>query len=110
MDPEWARVICDMEEAGQETPPTGETLDDDTITPLGYSPIIARLDLIADRVMAVRTSVQASYAEKHEEPNFKPLPRPETALDRERERRTRILLEDVDALFRSGEFGLLFGE
>lgn len=63
-----------------------------------YSPVVARLDLIADRVMAVRTAVQANYTKEHQEPSFEPLDRPVTALERERERRTRNLLLELDAL------------
>ena len=105
MDEAWARYICDLEDAGEETPPGA---DDEMMSPLGYGPIVQRLDLLADRVMAVRTAVQASYSEKHEEPSFEPLPRPETALDRERERRTRSLLEEVDAQFMSQGLSLIF--
>jgi hypothetical protein len=65
---------------------------------LDYSPVVARLDLLADRVMAVRTAVLANYTKDHQEPQFEPLERPVTALDREREVRTRSLLLELDAL------------
>lgn len=97
MDEEWARRLLDMEEEGVGTPPTGEAL-----SPLGYTDVISRLDLIADRVMAVRTAVQAGYTEKHKEPSFDPLPRPTTAIEGERERRARTVLEEAEALFFGG--------
>lgn len=106
MDEEWARYICDQEEKGEGTPPVPE--DEPDLTPLGYSDVVARLDLIADRIMMVRGAVQAGYSQDHKEPSFTPLPRPVTALDRERERRLKVELEDVDALFR-GEGLLLIG-
>lgn len=65
---------------------------------LGYSPVIARLDLLADRVLAVRTATQANYTKDHQEPSLQVLPRPISALERERERRSRSLLLELDAL------------
>lgn len=93
MDDEWAARMLDREEAGLEIPASA-----DDLTPLGYSDIVSRLDLLADRLMAVRTAVQAGYSQDYEEPKFEPLPRPTTAMDRERERRTRNVLLEVDAL------------
>lgn len=102
MDEVWAARMLDREEAGLETPPTG---DDETsqLTPLGYSDVVSRLDLIADRVFAVRTAVQASYSKDHEEPRFPPMPRPVTAMERERERRARTVLLEVDAFVMGGD-------
>lgn len=99
MDEQWASRMLDLEEAGETTPPTGED-DEQTLTPLGYSDVVSRLDLIADRVFSVRTAVQASFSKDHEEPRFPSMPRPTTALDRERERRARTVLLEVDALVR----------
>lgn len=105
MNEAWANKVLDMEERGERTPPgAGE---DDDLTPLGYSDIVARLDLIADRVMLVRTATQAGYTRDHEEPRLDPLPRPVTALERERERRARTVLLDVDAMVSGG--GLVIG-
>ena len=106
LNEEWARIICDREEQGLDSPPAD--VDSDVISPLGYSDLIARLDLIADRVMMVRTAVQSTITEKHKEPDFKPLPRPETALDRERERRTREELERLDAQIMGEGLFLMF--
>jgi hypothetical protein len=93
-----------MEEAGHELPAQdGRTLHH-------YSPVVARLDLIADRVMAVRTAVQANYTKEHQEPTFEPIERPETALDRERERRARNLLLEVDALVMGEGVEIVFME
>lgn len=94
MDEVWAARMLDREEAGLDTPPIEE---EPTLTPLGYSDVISRLDLIADRVFAVRTAVQATITKDHEEPHFPQLPRPTTALERERERRARTVLLDIDA-------------
>lgn len=101
MDERWASRMLDREEAGQDTPPTGED-DDPQLTPLGYSDVVQRLDLLADRVMSVRTAVQASFSKDHEEPRFPPMPRPVTAIERERERRARTVLLEVDALVMGG--------
>jgi hypothetical protein len=95
MDSEWANVMLDKEEKDEEHPPLSE--DDAEYSPLGYSEVVQRLDLIADRVMAVRTSVIASYADKHKEPTFEPIKRPKTAIERERERRARKVLLSVEA-------------
>ncbi len=84
-----------MEDAGL-VPPAGITSDDEPrISPAGYTSLDARLDLIADRLMSVRTAVQAGYAKEHKEPRFKSLPRPTTAIERERERRT---LDELGAI------------
>lgn len=107
MDEEWARYICDMEDLGEQAPPGSES-GPEMMSPIGYSPVVSRLNLIADRVAAVRTAVQAGYSPKHEEPKFTPMPVPETAVDRERERRARSLLNDVDALFRGEGLPLSF--
>lgn len=97
MDAEWAKEALDLEEAGYGLPPTAEAERDDAFSPLYYDPLVARLDLIADRVMAVRTAVQAGYSEEHKEPHFEPIVRPTTAIDRERERRIRNELDVLDA-------------
>jgi len=89
-------MILDLEEAGEEIPGGSSSPSAD------YSPVVARLDMIADRVLAVRTAVQANYTEGHKEPNFEPIPRPETAIERERERRSLTVLGEVDALVTGG--------
>jgi hypothetical protein len=98
MDADWARQALDLEAAGEGLPPTGESDEDHAATPLYYDPLVARLDLIADRVMAVRTATQAAYSQDNKEPYFDPITRPMTAMDRERERRERNALEEVNAL------------
>jgi hypothetical protein len=95
MSPKWAEIVLDMEEAGKGIPPGTEDHD---LTPLGYTEVVARLDLIADRVMAVRTAVQAGYSKDHEEPRFEPMTRPVTAIDKERERRSRKILNEIESL------------
>lgn len=101
MDEGWARAVVEMEMSGRLTPPTGEA-GERTFSPLGYSDVISRLDLIADRVLAVRTATQANYTKAHKEPKFDPLPRPTTAIERERERRTRTVLTEADDLLLGG--------
>lgn len=103
MDEGWARNVLDMEEAGQGLPPTGEIEEGGAPSPLYYDPVVARMELIADRVMAVRTAVQAGYADEHKEPQFEPIVRPMTAIDRERERRTRSELEVLENQLLRGE-------
>lgn len=93
MDEEWARRVLDLEEEGVGTPGAEEP----PLTSLGYSEEVARLDLIADRIMSVRTAVQASYADKHQEPHFEPIKRPTTAIEKERERRARKVLVGIEA-------------
>jgi hypothetical protein len=111
MDEEWARIAVEMEYDELEgKPPTGEDPDEELSRPIGplyYDPSIARLDLIADRLMAVRTAVQAGYAKDHREPAFQLLDRPETAVDRERERRNINILLETDRLFREEGFAFL---
>jgi hypothetical protein len=70
---------------------------------------VARLDSIADRILAVRTAVQANYTKDHQEPTFRPLDRPTTAIERERERRARTVLLETDALLRGGKLKLIIG-
>jgi len=82
-----------MEEQGVTMP-----TPDDGPTMLDYSPVVARLDLLADRLLAVRTAVLAGYTRDHQEPHFEPLPRPTSAMERERERRARNLLLELEAL------------
>lgn len=99
MDEEYARILLDKEEEGEETPPG---LESDR-TPHGYTDIVSRLELIADRVMAVRSAIYASMDQKnHKEPEWERMPTPITAVDREREDRTRKLLYDLDSLVRGG--------
>lgn len=106
MDEGWAKTALDLEEAGAGLPPTGEEIvRDPELSPLYYDPRVARLDLIADRVLAVRTATQAGYSKDHKEPSFEPLTRPTTALERERERRNLLILDETDRMFR--EVGLL---
>lgn len=85
-----------MEEAGEVLPGVSTSPIAD------YSPVISRLDLLADRVMAVRTAVQAQYTKDHVEPKFPLLDRPETAIDRVREQRAVTVLNEVDALVMGG--------
>jgi hypothetical protein len=101
MSDTWAARALDLEEAGYGLPPTVEDEDSEP-TPLYYDPTVARLDLIADRVMSVRTAVQASFIEDHKEPSFDPIPRPVTAMDRERQRRVLNELNDLDLQLRAG--------
>ena len=100
MDAEYANMILDAEERGEAHPPTGD--EDEEISPLGYTDVIARLDIVADRILLARNAVVAGYAQDHKEPEFRPMTRPTTALDRERERRTRRLLLEIDAQIREG--------
>jgi len=100
MDEEFARQVCDRKDAGGELPPGTETVEDPPMAPAGYTAVVARLDLIADRIMSVRTAVQAGYAKENKEPSFDPLPRPTTAIERERERRTLAELSQIaDSFF-----------
>jgi hypothetical protein len=112
MDPEWAKMICDMEDAGKETPPTGESsvTDDEAMSPFGYTPEVSRLDLILDRLQSLESAVMWTVQPDKQREQIQPMPRPETALDRERESRTRSLLEDLDAMFRGEGIALTFGE
>jgi hypothetical protein len=103
-DEVWAEHLADLEEAGRLVRPDPE----DGPSLVDYDPIVARLELIADRVLAVRTAVQANYTKNHEEPRFTPLPRPVTAMDRVQERRARTVLSEVDALVRGD--GLVVGD
>jgi len=96
-DEVWAAQVLDMEEAGLASAPPNAS---ERPSVLHYSPVIARMDMLADRLLAVRTAVQAGYTKEHQEPEFNPLPRPETAIERERERRTRNLLLELDAVVR----------
>lgn len=102
MDEGWARYVVDQEEKKEQMAPgTVPEITADLepiLSPLDYSPVVARLDLIADRIMAVRTAVQAGYSKDHKEPRFEPMMRPVTALDMERERRARSVLAEVDDL------------
>lgn len=98
MDESWAIKILDAEEAGQAV---ADAADPElTVSPLGYTPELGYLSLIADRVALVRNAVFAANSEGGAEPHFQPLPRPVTAIERERERRTRIELLDIDRLLR----------
>ena len=92
-DEGWASYVLDKEEAGEEVP--GQAAEGPSVA--HYSPVVARLDLLADRVLSVRTAVQAGYSKDHQEPHFEPVPRPTTALERERERRGRNLLLELEA-------------
>ncbi len=96
------QIIADAEEKGEEPPPGALTDEEEMRSPAGYDEVVSRLDLIADRVMAVRASVVASVHPKHKEPDWKPVPRPRTLLDIEREKRTRNVLLEIDALIMGG--------
>lgn len=109
MDEEWAEKILDLEEAEEDHVPVPEDSyedEDSWLTPFGYTPETARLDLIADRVLSVRTALYAVNSKDGQEKSFRPLPRPKTALDRERERRTTKLLNEYDNLIRGGGLSL----
>jgi hypothetical protein len=99
MDEDWARRVVDMEQRGELVPPAA---DPENISPLGYSPEIGYLALIADRVELVRNTLIAVNSDGGNGPMFKPLPRPTTALDRERERRILDELLEIDAYIRGG--------
>jgi hypothetical protein len=96
MDEEWARRVVDWEDQQEIETGMAYIPEDHDPTPHGYTTVDARLDLIADRIMAVRTAVQASGG--GDEPTFEPIQRPVTAIERERERRARSVLLDVDAM------------
>jgi hypothetical protein len=94
MDEEWAEMMLDMEEQGENPITSTEPPD---MTPLGYTDVIARLDLIADRVLAVRGAVFAANSDGGQEPQFTPMDRPVTAIERVRERRARSLLVGIES-------------
>jgi hypothetical protein len=96
MDEEWATLMLDMEDAGEE-PITRTTEDEETISPLGYTDEISRLDLIADRIMSVRTALFAVNSDDGSEQQFPPMKRPVTAAERLREQRTRSLITGIEA-------------
>lgn len=114
MDPEFAKHLVDEEEKAEEKrleefkaavargeyPPAVD--DDEGITPLGYDPVIARLDMIADREMMIWAAVVAQYTQDHKPPNWQEMPTPTTAVDKERENRVK---NELNALHR-----LLMGE
>jgi hypothetical protein len=104
---EWARYICDQEDKEAEHPPA-EYLDPDTISTLGYTPVVGRLDLVLDRLQALESAIIWTANPKEQRPQLHPMPRPETALDRERERRTRSLLDEVDAMLRGDGLPMIF--
>jgi hypothetical protein len=106
MDREWARQVCDAEDRGEEHPPAD--VGEPERSPLHYDEMVSRLDLIADRVMGVRTAVQHSIDPSKQEPHFQPMERPVTALDKERERRAVSVLTEVERQI-FGD-GLLLGE
>lgn len=101
MDEDWARRQCDLEDEGKGVV-TGSLDTVPEMTPLGYTEIASRLDLIADRVLSVRTAVQAGNSKDGKEPTFTPMRQPVTALERERERRTTGELAELDAMIRGG--------
>lgn len=67
------------------------------MTPLGYSEIISRLDLLADRQLQTIIAIQAGYAEDHGQVStFEPMQRPVTAIQKVREIRERSLLLETE--------------
>lgn len=98
MDEQWAERMLQLEAAGEEVAPAA---DPDQLTPLGYTPEIGYLALIADRVELVRNTLIAVNSEDGG-PMFTPLPRPSTVLDRIREQRSIDELLDIDRQIRGG--------
>lgn len=102
MDEDYARMIVDREEAAaaagiaEDGMPTGA--DPREPTPLGYNPELSYLAIIADRTLLVRDAVIASGGE--DPPHSQPLPRPTTAVERERARRNRDELLEIDRMLR----------
>lgn len=96
MDEEWARRIVDAELQGQDVAPAA---DPEQLGPLGYTPQLSYLALIADRLDLLRNTLVAVNSEGGEPP-FQPLPRPTTAIARERDRRARDELLEIDRLLR----------
>jgi hypothetical protein len=87
--------VLELEEAGGEV---ADAANPDLMSPLGYSPEVSYLSLIADRLIAVRDAVIGSNGS--DPPPFTPLPRPTTALDRLREDTLRSGLLELDRVIR----------
>jgi hypothetical protein len=68
MDEEWARMICDQEEAGQDHPPAEALPPDELMSPFGYTPVVGRLDLLLDRVQGVEAAVVWSVSRTRKGP------------------------------------------
>jgi hypothetical protein len=98
MDEDWAKQILEREIAGEEV---ASAANPDEISPLGYTPEIAYLALIADRVDLVNNTLIAVNSDGGA-PMFSPLPRPTTLLDRMREQRTIDELLELDRQIRGG--------
>lgn len=99
MDEDWANHFLDQVEAGEEVIPQA---DPDRVDPLHFTPQLAYLSLIADRVLAVRSAIFAVNSEESERP-VPTLPRPTSAVDRVREKRAMAeLLELERQLFGGG--------
>jgi hypothetical protein len=97
MDEVWAARILELEEKGQAV---AAAADPTQLTPLGYSPEVSYLSLIADRLVGVRDAVIAGAG--NDPPPGQPLPRPVTALDRLREAASRTELLSIDQFIRGG--------
>jgi hypothetical protein len=95
MDEEWAQRVIELEEQGQQVAPAADPAQ---MTPLGYTPEVSYLSLIADRLIAVRDAVIGSNG--GDPPPQQPLPRPSTALDRARESSSRNQLLELDQFIR----------
>jgi hypothetical protein len=99
MDEAWAQRVLELEKAGQEVAPAA---DPNQMTPLGYTPELAYLAIIADRLEAVRNVIIAVNTEDGNMPPVTPLPRPTTTLDRLREQSVIDELLDIDRQIRGG--------
>lgn len=99
MDEDWAQHVLDAETAGEQVAPSA---DPNALTPLGYTPQLGYLSIIADRLLAVRNAVIAGIEGADSPPPFEPLPRPVTTLDLLREQRIRQELMDLDAFILGG--------
>lgn len=97
MDEEWAARVIELEAQGQQVP---RGADPEQITPLGYTPEVAYLSLIADRQIAIRDAIYQSSG--NDAPPSQPLPTPKTALDRARESNAHSELMAIDRQLRGG--------
>jgi hypothetical protein len=102
MDEDWAAIVLDRQEAGEEV---ATAADPDHVSPLHYTPEVAYLSLIADRVLAVRSAIFAAQSDSGEPP-IPTLPRPKTALDTVRERRMITELLAIEREIFGGGLGI----
>lgn len=89
-------------EAGEEVAPAA---DPNQVSHLHYTPEIAYLALIADRVLAVRSAVFAAQNEGREQP-LPLLPKPKSAIERVRERRVVDELLEIERQIFGGGLGV----